>query len=333
MARIATLEFPLSQLGSQFLGAGSLSLRSRQIVLTGNLLHQFWVPKPGLFGIRNRRSGNHAVVLKFFQLLCFERVHDQDNYPAKTHLLASLLPHVRNNKAQDIFPDASIAPPRGCPSTPGFDSEELESQLRVSEHERISVVDFCNRNREAVEFPDYPESTLALYRDFESELFADDTSLWWTDPTTAREQVTQRWLRWRNGIGRHRGNEQQKDVLNILSFESKAAFHQCYSALWCELIPILIVDQENRLMCQRFHSLWHLDQRMNISGRDRDVHLLHGLVLGLHPAFGMLLTTETGKRLVGEMVVAPEDTSAQERFLHAGLVSLYSYATTRRFRC
>ena len=29
----------------------------------------------------------------------------------------------------------------------------------------------------------------------------------------------------------------EKDVLNILSYESKAAFHQCYSALWVEMLP------------------------------------------------------------------------------------------------
>ena len=332
MARITRHEFPLSQLGRQFLDAGSLDLCSRRIVLADNCIQQFWLPKPGLSGTRNRQAGNHRAVLDFFQLLCFNRVDDRDINPAKTHLLASLLPHVRNNKAQGIFPDASISPPRGCPTTPGFDSEDLESQLRVSEQERISIFDFCNRNREAVEFPDYPESTFELYREFESELFADDTSLWWADPMTAGENVTQRWLGWRNGFGRRRGNGTKKEVLDILSYESKAAFHQCYSSLWLEILPHLMADQTNREISMRFHTLWHLDHRI-ASPDQRHIHLLHGLVLGLHPAFGKLLTTETGTRLIGAAVAAPEDIPAQERFLHAGLVSLYLYAAARRFRC
>ena len=145
--------------------------------------------------------------------------------------------------------------------------------------------------------------------------------------------VSGRWDKWHHGIGRRRGNVEQKDVLNILSYESKAAFHQCYSALWVELIPHLVANQPNQVISRRFHSLWHLDQRLDVPGSKQVVHLLHGLVLGLHPAFGMLLTTETGMRLVGETVANPDDLAAQERFLHAGMISLYLYATTRRFRC
>ena len=136
-----------------------------------------------------------------------------------------------------------------------------------------------------------------------------------------------------DGLGRHRGNEDKKDVLNILSFECKAAFHQCYSALWVEMIPRLMVNERNQEFSQTFHTLWHLDHRLAIPGHARDVHLLHGLALGLHPAFGMLLTTETGSRLVGETVAEPENIAAQERFLHAGLVSLYLFAAARRSRC
>ena len=332
MPRFQTTDFSISRIGAQFSKAGSIRLMSRQTALADQTIQQYWIPKQGLFGTRNNRSGNHSAVLDFYKYLCKDEM-DRHEMSAKVHLLASLLPLVRSNKAQGIFPDASVSKPKTWPIPSDFNTEELETQLKESESERVSVVDFCNRNRDAVEFPDFPDATFRLYREFEEELFDGAASLWWDDPAKAKALVEERWLRWRDGFGRHRGNEKKKDVLNILSFESKSAFHQCYSALWIEMIPHLLVDQVNQQFSQAFHALWHLDHRLAIPGHARDVHLLHGLALGLHPAFGMLLTTETGSRLVGETVADPENIAAQERFLHAGLVSLFSYAAARRSRC
>ena len=330
MPRFQTTDFMLSRIGNQFKDMGSIRLMFKQTTLADQTFRQFWIPKPGLFGIRNQRSGNHAAVLDFYQTLCFDRVNDQDENPAKTHLLASLLPSVRNNKAQGIFPDACVTPPKGCSVTQSFDSNELELLLQGSKDERTSVVDFCNSNRKAVEFPEYPESTFELYRDFESELFAD-AARWWSDPVAATKRTMERWSKWHKDIGRRGGNNSKKEVLNILSFESKAAFQQCYSALWVELIPHLIEGQENQLFSQRFHTLWHLDHRFRSSGQ-RDAHLFHGLVFALHPVFGKLLTTEEGSRLVGKTVANPDDVASQERFLHAGLVSLHLYVAARSLR-
>lgn len=332
MSGFQTIEFILSRFGNQYEQAGSIRLISRNTVLGDSLFRQFWIPKTGLFGTRNKLSSNHSAVLDFYRCLCIDRLNDQLETPAKVHLLASLLPLIRSNGAQGIFPDASVVTPKNCPTQSEFSAETLEFQLKASEAEQISVADFCNRNREALEFPDFPDSTFKLYWEFESELLGNPTSRWWENPTAAYELVEKRWLQWRDGFGRRRGNKEKKDVLNILSFECKAAFHQVYSALWVEMIPNLIEDQDNQLFSQRFHALWHLDHRISIPGHDRDVHLLHGLALGLHPALGTMLKTETGSRLVGEAVAAPEDTDAQERFLHASLVSLYLYAAARRSR-
>ena len=333
MRRAKTLDFPLSQLGDQFSTAGSLRVQSTKILLADHEIRQFWLPKPGLYGTRQRQTSNHAVVLDYYRLLCFQRVTDRLANPAKTHLLASLLPRVRTNKAQNIFPDASVKPPRGCPKTPGYEPEDLELLLEGSQTQRLTLVEFQNQNRTAVEYPCYPESTFELYRDYEHRLFDGASDLWWHNPVAAQKLLTDRWDKWHHGIGRRRGNVEQKDVLNILSYESKAAFHQCYSALWVELIPYFVANQPNQVISRRFHSLWHLDQRLNVPGSARVVHLLHGLAVGLHPAFGMLLTTNTGRRIVGEMVANPDDLAAQERFFQAGMISLYLYATTRRFRC
>ncbi len=331
MDRIASIEFPLSNLGDNFSPAGKLHLRSKEITLANNVIRQFWVPKPGLFGTRNKTSRNHEVILEFYKLLCINRIDDACIEPAKTHLLASLIPDIRCNRAQDIFPDASLKLSRGRSVTSAFGPAELEPLLRESENEQLTIFEFCRRNREAVEFPEFPETTFGEYRNFEQELFLNTTSLWWNDPNAAYKLVSQRWNHWYRTIGRRGGNEISKDVLNILSYESKAAFHQCYSAIWFEILPYLKMGQPNQEIFHKFHSLWHLDQRMPYDCH-RSNHLLHGLVLGLHPAFGVLLRTQTGSRLVGAMLEAPEDNVAQERFLHAGLVSLFLYAAERNAR-
>ena len=332
MSGFQTTKFILSRMGVQYEKAGSIKLMSRQTVLGDSLFRQFWIPKTGLFGTRNKRSSNHSAVLDFYRYHCINRLNDRLETPAKVHLLASLLPLIRSNGAQDIFPDASVVTPKNCPTQSEFSAERLESQLRASDTEQVSVVDFCNRNRKAIEFSEFPNTTFKLYGEFESELLANATSQWWQDPTAAYKLVEKTWLRWRDGFGRRSGNKEKKDVLNILSFECKAAFHQAYSALWVEMIPYLIADKDNQLFSQRFHALWHLDHRISIPGHYRDVHLLHGLALGLHPAFGTMLKTKTGSRLVGEAVAESEDIDAQERFLHASLVSLYLYAAARRSR-
>ena len=330
MPEFTTTEFAFSRIGDQFSDAGTLQLMSRQTALGDSLFEQFWVPKTGLFGTRNNRSGNHSAVLDFYRCLCVDRVNDRHDMPAKVHLLASLLPLVRSNGSQKVFPDASVVTAKDCPTQSEFCSETLELHLKPSEAEQITLIDFCNRNRKALEFPTFPDATYSTYREYESELLANATDQWWHDPTGAQRRVEQRWLQWRDGFGRRRGNKEKKDVLNILSYECKAAFHQAYSAMWVEMIPHLIAGNDNQLFSQRFHTLWHLDHRIAVPGHDRDIHLLHGLVLGLHPALGTLLKTETGSRVVGETVAAPKDTDAQQRILHAILVALHLYAAARR---
>ena len=332
MPEFTTTEFAFSRIGDQFLDAGTLQLMSRQTALGDSLFEQFWVPKTGLFGTRNNRSGNHSAVLDFYRCLCVDRVNDRHETSAKVHLLASLLPLIRSNGSQRIFPNASVVTAKNCPTQSEFCSETLEIHLKGSEAEQITLVEFCNRNRKALEFPTFPDTTYSTYREYESELLTNATDQWWYDPTGAQLLVEQRWLQWRDGFGRRRGNKEKKDVLNILSYECKAAFHQAYSALWVEMIPHLIAGNDNQLFSQRFHTLWHLDHRIAVPGHDRNIRLLHGLALGLHPALGTLLKTDTGSRLVGETVAAPEDTDAQQRFLHAVLVALHLYAAARRSR-
>ena len=115
-------------------------------------------------------------------------------------------------------------------------------------------------------------------------------------------------------------------MLDVLSYEARAAFHQCYSALWFELLPRLVDRHGLDALGREFHELWHLDQIREPEPGAR-VHLFHGHVFALHPAGGLLLGTPAGSDRVGAWLTAGEDREeAFERLLHALFLTVHHYA-------
>ena len=115
--------------------------------------------------------------------------------------------------------------------------------------------------------------------------------------------VEERWNTWNKRFARRSKFQTQKTVLDVLSFESKAAFHQCYSAAWLVILPHLMSDQEPREIFENFHGLWHLDQRIESPKSGQSIRLLHGLVLGLHPAFSLLIACTKSEACQSQMGV------------------------------
>lgn len=303
----------------------SISLCRRELEMGNRMVQQYWIRKPGLYGTRRQNSSNHRAILTAFRCLVLAAGALRDDEAAQSHLLASLLSVSRSNGAQRIFPDA-------CPKARigTADRDMLEEMLNLSSHERMTLHDFQVQNREALGFPDYGEEVWARYREFSAQLFDQAISIWPDNLDASIACVRSQWEQMTKSFGRRRGCQEEKQILDILSFESKAAFHQCYSALWVELIPVLSAEQTDRPLFESFHSLWHLEQRIPCEPHPQ--HLLHGLVLGLHPAFGDLLATNSGRKIVGCLLESPSNQEEQERFLHAGLVSLHHYAARRECR-
>ena len=325
--RIRHREITLSNLGISVDENMSILLCHREIELGDRIVQQHWMRKPGLYGTRNQSSSNHRAILEAFRCLVLSAGDPKDPSAAETHLLASLLSASRSNGAQRIYPDACL---KFRNRTDRSHRQALDEMLNVSAHQRMTLREFDVQNRQALGFPEYGEVVWARYAEFSAQLFDQAISIWPSDLDASIACVHSQWDRMNKSFGRRRGCEDEKQVLDILSFESKAAFHQCYSALWIELIPHLSAEQADCWYFESFHSLWHLEQRFTSESYPK--HLLHGLVLGLHPAFGDLLSTNAGRQVVGDLLESPTSQEAKERFLHAGLVSLHHYAAQRECR-
>jgi len=127
-------------------------------------------------------------------------------------------------------------------------------------------------------------------------------------------------------IGRRNGHAVEKQVLDVLSFEARAAFHQCYSAVWCDLLPHLARKYDMDEKSQTFHRFWHLQQREPSDDPKHDFYLFHGHMFALHSAAGDFVSTKTGAELMGQWLTEGGDGPAFRRLLHGLLVAMHDYA-------
>ena len=114
--------------------------------------------------------------------------------------------------------------------------------------------------------------------------------------------------------------------LGILSYECRTAFHQCYSGVWCYLLPYLAQKYGMDDHSIAFHRLWHLDQREPSNFDDYHLHLFHGHVFALHSATGSFVNTKTGGELMATWLKERGDGPAFRRLLYGLLVAIHHYA-------
>jgi len=143
--------------------------------------------------------------------------------------------------------------------------------------------------------------------------------------------VLVRWKALMTSVGRRGGMHLQKQVLDILSYEARAALHRCYSAVWCGLLlPHLAEKYGLSAESVRFLSLWHLDQVSESNlGDQAYFHLFHGHVFALHPAAALFLSTPRGQGLVGSWLADGGTEAAFGRFLAGMLVAVHHYDARR----
>src|SRR3954453_22051595 len=131
-------------------------------------------------------------------------------------------------------------------------------------------------------------------------------------------------------VGRRGGQALPKQVLDVLSYEARAALHRCYSAVWAMLLlPHLGRKHALSPESQAFLRLWHLDQVSESAlGEAAYFHLFHGHVFALHPACGEFLRTEAGRGLMGRWLLRPSE-GAFGRLLHGLYVAAVHYQGQR----
>ncbi len=297
-------------------------------------VNHWWMPTTALYAQRARRPqahGNFAAVTAGFWALCGREGAQHDSEVQQSYLLARLVPFTRNQGSRRIFADACLSPPRRRSRWPRQDlAEELEPLLQASRTTRMSRLDFQRKTGDVLGPPALAAEAVEIYHVFCQELFAPAQQRLLTDEAGAVALTFACWQRWMHSIGRRRGREQEKQVLDILSYEARASLHRCYSAVW-ELLLLPYLQERFQLSdtSVRFLRLWHLDQAEESNlGEQALFHLFHGHVFGLHPASALVLQTPTGRQVLGQWIANPT-VALWESLLHAIYLATHIYLGRR----
>ena len=291
-------------------------------------LDQWWIRKQGLYGERGNDSANRQEIVDCFWSLCQAEGSALEDRPIQeVYILATLLPQARSNASRRVFADASLTK---------YDAEEqlnraavveqLEQMLQVARDTKLDVLSFYRRTGDVLGPPQYEVDVHTCYEEFVEEILGETCDALRHGGEDLQLSLD-RWAEKMRKIGRRSGHAMEKTVLDVLSYECRSAFHQCYSVVWQLLLERLQVEFSLSEECVLFHRLWHLDQLLpSNEGDEHLVHLFHGHLFGLHPACGDFICTPTGAELVGELVMAPSDNSCHQRFLNGLLIAVHQYA-------
>ncbi len=306
-----------------------LELCRKQTALGQLPLDQWWVCKRGLYGERGKDSANRQEIVDCYWSHCqAEGSAREDRSTQEAYILATLLPQARSNTSRHVFADASLTKYKAEEELDrAAVVEQLERVLQSARDTELDVPSFYRRTGDVLGPPQYEDDVQTCYKEFVEEILGETCDALRRGGTEDLQLAVDRWADKMNKIGRRKGHTTEKTVLDVLSYECRAAFHRCYSAVWLLLLEKLQVEFSFSEECVLFHRLWHLDQILPSNESDEHrVHLFHGHVFGLHPACSDFICTQTGAELVGELVVAPSDISCHHRLLNGLLIAIHQYA-------
>ncbi|QGJ68590.1 Hypothetical protein PBC10988_2510 [Planctomycetales bacterium 10988] len=293
-------------------------------------INQWWMDRKTLYPDRgNRTKTNYEPIIRYWWALCRRHRTNEQKDILENFILVRLLPYIRSNGAKDVFQDA--VPPQK--NVEGISRQafifQLDQMLQASRDQELDWVQFHHRTADCLGPPEYDLEINELYNQFCKELFEEGRQAierYGKDGIIIAER---KWTQWLNFFSRRKGHEQEKKVLDILSYECRAAFHQCYSAVWCELLRAL--DKKYNWSDEEyyFHRIWHTELRLPSDRPEESYfHLFHGHVFGLHPAAADFISTQTGAEMVGD-VLKGEDDQPFRRMLHGLLVAIHAYQDRR----
>ena len=200
---------------------------------------------------------------------------------------------------------------------------ELEADLATFADQRMSQVRFRNETANLLGPLQFDDEARQRYLEIVNELFGADQSP--VLDSQRMDLITAKWRGWMSGLARHRGNNLEKQILDAISYESRAAIHCCYSTVWCCLLPRLARTYRFPEESFRFHQFWHLDHCRKSNDENDLFHLFHGHVFALHPALGQFLRTTTGPRLMASWLRNPESEEDYQRLLNGLFVAIGQY--------
>ena len=269
-------------------------------------IRQFWMDLRTLYPAAGEKAGNGRSIVEYFWDLCRRADTRSSRAVQESFLLMSLLPLTRRQGTQRVIADARFGPEqsKAYAKQRGRAIADLEAILNSGTPTLNTMRVFCDRTGAALRSSVISAEVEAQYASFTAELFHAPCGIVEHDPDGAVELLRERWRRAMKNWGRHRGHDVQKRVLDILSYESRAAFHRAYSAVWTDLLADLHHAFNLSAEDLRFIQLWHLDRCSRHEAGVPRFHLFHGHVFGLHPATALLAQTRTGRRLIGDFLLA-----------------------------
>ncbi len=190
---------------------------------------------------------------------------------------------------------------------------------------------FSRRTADVIGPPVLDDELKETYQAYCAELFDPAVAVLADDEEAGIDRLRAGWQRRMRSVGRHGGRAVEKEVLDILSYEARAALHRCYSAVW-DMLLLPHLGRVYRLSPETvaFLRLWHLD---HLSQSDHGAlayfHLFHGHAFALHPATALFLSTPTGRELVGDWLAAGYSKRAFQRLLYGISIAVYHYAGLR----
>ncbi|MCA9091349.1 MAG: hypothetical protein KDA90_22260 [Planctomycetaceae bacterium] len=290
----------------------------------------WWMPVTEVYAQRQRKNqanqGNHRAVLDFYWACCQQERATNERDAQERFLLAGLLPMMRSDGGRRIFADAF--PARGTQLERSAEIENLELAIRSQARQTLSWDGFRNRTRDALTpRTEYSADQREQYTAFVHGLLDEACQLLERgDVQGAMLAASTNWSDLIRTYGRRKGHQDIKLILDILSYEGRAAFHHAYSLVWSDLIPFLAARHGISDPTAAFLRFWHQDWiRPDQSNPNCCYSLFHGHVFALHPCGARFLLTPSGQRLLGNWLIELESNQLLEQVLHGLSLSAFEY--------
>ena len=291
-------------------------------------IDHWWMRVTPLYGQKQGSSGstrNRTEILRLFWAKVRDLGATNLRDPQERLLLASVVPWARATGSRKIFADAFLA--SGSRKQRDNKVAFLENALAAAPDKTLSRAEFHEHSWQALGRPEFPAGLQEVYERQSHDLLDGACAMLSRGQLSAAlETVRQIWDRRMRTIARHIGHAEEKIVLDVLSYEARAAFHHCYSVVWSALIPLL--EREDHLTRESlaFHRFWHTDWRDS----QTETSLFHGHAFGLHPGTSLFMQTRTGPRLLGDWLANLESAELLGRVLNGLLIALFDYQEQRK---
>jgi hypothetical protein len=296
----------------------------RPSVPLGNAtIGQWWMPITPLYGQRSKeRPGkNHRALVRSYWATVVERGEAQVRSAQETYLLAALVPNVRSEGSKTIFDDSFPSQPN--PAALRKAVEPLQKALQLERDKTLSREQFHLKSLEVLGRTEFPPGVEEQYEVLVNSLLDEPIRLLMRGDQDIA--VAKLFDLWKAFLNRRRHTENERIVLDVLSYEARTALHATYSVAWQRLLRGLYQGGELDEATARFMMFWHLDKRDSNTG----VSLFHGHVFGLHPALGPFLMTACGQELLGAWLADSESVPTLGAVLHGVYVALCHYKMSR----